>query len=402
MNKKNTDNSYFCSAPWTTTCIDPEGAVVPCSIYRKEFENNDFDQPLHKNLLNSTFEEAFNSSTMKNLRKEMMSNKRPSGCSSCHAMKRTGEWTYKQFMLDNFEAQDALKNYNTNTGEITNPSIEFIDMSLTNRCNLKCRMCAPTFSSGLTKEMNKFNNISYKGDNHISLQIPQEHLFNPNLKLLKLQGGEPLLDKNLIDTLSLLIEHEIAPNLELHIFTNLTLITIKHLELLSHFKKVDLFCSTDGWGSVNEYIRYPSKWTQLYKKIELVNIFSKDHPNIKLGINTVIQIYNIYHMPDFIKNLWDKFNITAHFQLLYSPSYLSIKILPLDEKLRIKKIFEHFLSNEDYSASSSYLSTTLTHMMEEDLSHLSKEFIRFTHFFDKSREQKILNACPELKFFFND
>ena len=87
-----------------------------------------------------------------------------------------------------------------------------------------------------------------------------------NILEMYITGGEPtIIDKN-YEMLEYFIEQGKSKNIFLKLNTNMTHMQDTFLNMISQFKQVMFFASIDGFGTMQEYIRYPSKWEQIDKK----------------------------------------------------------------------------------------------------------------------------------------
>ena len=104
-----------------------------------------------------------------------------------------------------------------------------------------------------------------------------------------------------------LIESGLAQDVLLHIHTNGTMLSLKHLEKFKQFAEARIYLSVDGWDKANDYIRYPSKWSVIHRKLKMVYDFSQIYSNIRFEVISVAQIFNLFHLPTLISRLWDEF-----------------------------------------------------------------------------------------------
>ena len=162
----------------------------------------------------------------------------------------------------------------------------------------------------------------------------------PDLRMVKLTGGEPFI----IPEYDYILEkvHEVgnAENMWLDYSTNLTVRPKKRLkELWSKYKQIKFATSLDGIGKVIEYQRHPCKW-------EMVDTVMNDLmqiPNAWVGVRTTQTIYNILDMPNiamYFAELEDKYHNThshvsafgedswLNFVQASTPEFVSITVLP--------------------------------------------------------------------------
>lgn len=284
-------------------------------------------------------------------------------------------------------------------------SINYLDLRLGNKCNLKCRMCSPYSSNQLLKEWDGlFNQTSFSTIHPVEthqkkklkiLQWPEKMDFGkfvqnmPPLSEIYLTGGEPLMIKKQYDLLKILIKKKLSKNITLKYNTNLTKIPKKLLSLWRNFKKIMLNVSIDGFRDLNNYIRYPSKWDQIEKNLEKIMKLKNTLTPIDVSIHCTVQMYNILHLDQLL--LWaNPHGFEIHFNILNQPECLNIRTLPQNLKQKAEKRLSMF--KKDFAVQG-----IIQYMNHENWSHLYlKEFFKYTIFFDQSRGQKIETYLPEL------
>ena len=85
---------------------------------------------------------------------------------------------------------------------------------------------------------------------------------HPHIVEIYFAGGEPLMQEGHYKLLHFLIDNQ-KSNIEINYNTNLSILQYKNenlIDLWSHFKKVSLWVSQDGYKEVGEYIRKELNW----------------------------------------------------------------------------------------------------------------------------------------------
>ncbi|MGE4385216.1 MAG: radical SAM protein [Endomicrobiaceae bacterium] len=171
---------------------------------------------------------------------------------------------------------------------------------LTNKCNLKCPMCATVHQSNHWEISDIFKRYIL------------ENL--PNLELVTWQGGEVFLYK---DFENIFTEASKNKNLKQIIITNGLLIDSKWSNLLSLANHLDLTVSIDSIEKeIYEKLRFGAKFEQLL--LNLGNIKSsriKNNSNITLTMRTTVSDENIYTL-DKIVDFAAEYNFNV---LIWSP-----------------------------------------------------------------------------------
>jgi MoaA/NifB/PqqE/SkfB family radical SAM enzyme len=157
---------------------------------------------------------------------------------------------------------------------------EHVYFSLTNRCNLKCKMCDVRNYPSQPKEelttekcrdiINESNNI---GIDHIVFS-----------------GGEPLLREDIFDLIGYAIDAKIKI---VDIITNGTLIDDSMASKLIKSGINHITFSLDGLGRVNDAIRGQGCFKKVTQAIDLINKYKGIQPFPTLAINFTIMGNNI-------------------------------------------------------------------------------------------------------------
>ena len=143
-------------------------------------------------------------------------------------------------------------------------------------------------------------------------------------------GGEPLIAPRMTELLQKCIDSGYAKNIVLTYNTNITQLPKSVLSLWKEFKTVKLFCSIDGFGKVNEYIRFPSKWSVIDKNLRYLDENTQELNLSQILLSTTVQAHNVLNLDQLYDYLKQFKNIVPAMNLinLYSPLYLSTQLLP--------------------------------------------------------------------------
>lgn len=168
----------------------------------------------------------------------------------------------------------------------------FAGLSLTRRCNLKCKYC------------NEWNNLCEELTAKQIFSIIDE-LSSFGTKLIGFDGGEPLLREDL----GSIIEYAKSKGLIVSLNTNGLLVPKR----ISAIKYVDLLdISLDGPEEIHDYIRGENSYGQVMKAIEVLK-----KNNIPLKLICTLSRYNINHI-DFILRKAEDLKIEVRFGPLHS------------------------------------------------------------------------------------
>ena len=263
----------FCILPWIHLHANASGRGKVCWPGDEFLQNKSSDWQNSNGLLN-----YFNSDKYKKIRIEMLNGKRPKHClACCFSLEDAGGKSERQKYNKKYSQHIPSLIEKTNTdGSINNPQILYIDLPLGNQCNLRCRMCGPWSSFSIAKDWEKmgksFDAKEYKKPSENkwyvlpkSLGLIKETL--PHLKEITFAGGEPMIIKEHMQILKMIIEEGHAHHIEILYTSNHTVLPQEFIKIWKHFNRVSFCCSVEAQGILNDYIRHPSIWKDLEKNI---------------------------------------------------------------------------------------------------------------------------------------
>lgn len=446
--KEATGSNTFCVLPWIHIATRPNGDMRLCCTANASGAGSDHALGLIKEIDGKTANfssslplDVWNNSFMRNVRLQMLGGQIPPSCKVCFdeedkgiVSKRiweTGNW-YKDEHVDLRQLIDDTDK----TGKVPN-KINYLDLRLGHTCNIKCVMCSPHDSSKwvmdwqellpqvknpvLKKELQwnkqEFNNFWYQRKEF------WEELYTqiPYIKQVYFAGGEPLMIKEHKTFIEKIVEMGYSQQVLLRYNSNGLLIDKDLINLWSKFKKVKFAVSIDASYDRDEYIRYPSDFSVIENNLHLLD---NTPDNIHISLATAVQIFNIKHLPDFIKwkiqNKFKKINIgtiggvlmgggLVNMHLVHIPTFLSITILPKEDKEEVKNIFADFKKYlySYYTKDDNFWNVNpygwrrweglIEYMESQDNSHLLPAFTEYVTKLDKIRNLSAKQTFPELR-----
>ena len=143
------------------------------------------------------------------------------------------------------------------------------------------------------------------------------------------------------------VERNVAKKIKLKYTSNITYFPDTVWELWKHFKSVLVRASVDGFGKVNDFIRFPSLWDSIDKNIKKID--SMESKNLHSDITTTISILNIWHIPQFIEYIlqsnYKKISFRESLPKLFDHNFLHtphhFNLTVLEESFK-EKIIRHF------------------------------------------------------------
>jgi len=295
-----------CPFPFRSVMVKTDGNLTTC-CYGKTIPG--------LNRTTHTIAQAFNSIQFQTIRDNLVSGIKDSNCQKCWDLEAQGVESLRQQELRTEEFDKDI---------FVNPRLEYLFLSLSNQCNLKCRTCSPVDSSYWINEYEHRTGIKQL----IYLEPDDSEFFSsfkndtlPNLKEIAFVGGEPLMMKSVHRILE-----NLDPRVSLTFYTNGT---FYNPDIFTKFTDVNIAVSIDGVDSRFEYMRHPAKWSTLMTNLNLMG------DNLK-AITCTVSAYNVWYI-DEVADFAGSMGIEFMAHILYAPQELSILALPKDIRLEISK-----------------------------------------------------------------
>lgn len=439
-------SNTFCVLPWIHFATRPNGDMrLCCSANASDpggdhgvgLVRNNLGQP--SNFANETPIEAWNTDYMKHVRTTMLNGEIPKSCNRCFKEEDSGFsskrlWETNYWMDEGINVSQLIEN--TSEDGTVPDKLVYLDLRLGHTCQLKCVMCSPHDSSKWVTEQQKV----YPTYQHPTLQkyMSWDPSFNnqwyekpefwdqiyeqiPNIKQVYFAGGEPLMIKEHGKFLEEIIRKGYADKIQIRYNTNGVLIDNDMLDIWSNFKQVRVGFSLDALTERNSYIRYPTKWNDVERSLELLD---NSPENIDITLVPALQILNIKHFPEFVKwkvnrrfkKIGQSFAPDGllrgggifNFHVLHIPHWLGVKALPQQDKLEVMELFselkswlyENYTQDESFWTDNPYAwpryEALLNVMNSEDHSNLLPAFDEYIQKIDNYRKTNFKEVFPEI------
>lgn len=405
-------NSPFCVAPFINFYYKGDGAntkILPCCEGRSNVNDN-----------LENFEYWWKGDFFKEIRHVMLQNKSHDICTRCLQVEETGGYHARNFykkILNSWEKDNNVKlEYDVENGNQFEMPISY-DYRGSNLCNLKCRMCHPSSSSEIAKEISKnketYNNLDYFANHH---QLYDDNAFDDFAETLptkyvtrfKLLGGEPLIQKDVYKILDNLLESN-NQDATIVITTNGTTIPPKFIKYIDKFKNLNMRISLDGIGDTHEYIRSNANWKKIEENCRYFAELSQKYDNLIVGFSFVVQAYNIFQIPEIIKfcDQW-KNEYPRWRETFFSPveqNWLSSAVLDNSDV--------NDIINQIYNIKSSIIDNKLIDNVIEIIEMFDKnrdmknpedlnKFVKYTRLQDDIRNTNIISVNSKFERYFNE
>ena len=405
----------FCPLPFNSLSLTSDGSASICCHSRSKpcDENGEtFNFNKHKNLKP---EDILNSKLHKELRRDFISGARNPACKNCWDIEDAGGHSYRQGWLSQFS--EKTESYVANTGPDGQMKVlisNFIELSLGNKCNLRCRMCNPQSSALWVTEslqFNIFDEETTKTLRHVDWY--QQPAFKDSIKSLfrhasrvNFLGGEPLIIEEHFEFLQHMVDEGIGGQVELQYNSNLTVLNPRLSELWPRFKKINLCVSLDGFGAMNDYLRFPSKWSTLENNLSQLQEMQKI-AKVEVLIAGTFHALNVMYLPELYQYVAEMSRGFARFPAMTwveFPSFLSASVLPRAHREAAFEKNENALNEITarhgelpwLSTARSYNELMMKDMPEAQRLPLWHRMVDLTVKLDKNRGQDLRQVNPEL------
>lgn len=417
MTKNFPNDNVTCVSPWYELRIDANGDMRCChSIRQSETEKS-----------NLSFLDWFNHGNQPTtIRNNIIKGEESSACSACYYNEKNNLISHRlqrnmqaaiyngKYFKQSLEQSPAFKRMNTN--KTVYPA--FMHVTLSNLCNMKCRMCFPMYSSQLSDIYKK---IGWMSNTEPTLNdwTTDETKWNDFLKLvehntqlisLHFMGGEPLYHKRFFEFVDWCIENK-KTDFHLTFVTNGTVYKEDLIDKLKKFKSVQIEISIENLHETNNYIRMGFDYKDIRE-----NISKFIDKKLRIILRTVPQALSIENY-DTILDFALEHNLGFDSNILDNPKYLKCVVLPKELKFeianKIRSKYTHILtSNSNFNEVAHYRSPegikkhieSLLVLLEEtepdNIEELRYKFIEHNKQLDTVCNLKFTGIYPKLFDFY--
>lgn len=363
-----------CFATTNSVTINSDGSIVPCCKYHDDFAHLDDFSTLSNINQSKKFIE------LKRLHHFGIS---LPGCHGCDRDEKRNIESRRQNYTKRYTDDDY-----------------YIDISLSNYCNLKCRTCIPELSTRwfddyafLKKQGLVIDNKHYtaKTISDSDLEKIFELIKNLDKKriIIEVKGGEPFLGSGAERFFKKLSQLRNSDKIIIELFSNGTYYPEWLASIVPNFMKFNLWLSIDGMHDVYEYIRGDNT-RHTYSNF-LINLDKfRKLETIDLKLIYLVQNTNVHQVQKFQETFID--NIC--WQILEYPAHYKLKNMPEKSKSLIiddLKLITPTGKNEFYKISH------MIDMLLEPLDPKSYEnYIKFSAHLDNRRNQRLINIVPHM------
>ena len=435
LDRLNEFSSTFCSAKWLQLTLNlHHGQTSSCCLANPSYFTVK-DIIKDKNIFHNTPENYQN-------RKKLWNGEKASSCDFCWKQEDQGEQFSERVIKSAspwaFENIEKVKE--AAFEKPIKPS--YLEVSFSNKCNLKCAYCAPQTSSSIYKEIEKFgpytDSSQYADLKALPADVYEEATnpmldsfgawfeeIAPELKVLRFTGGEPLLSDRVFHYLERL-KTKAYPELDIEVNSNLSLpqtLVKKLADLMRtiprhHYKEFKMITSIDTSFKDTGYVRSGFN-SKLFK--ENIDYLLKTIPDMKLRFTITFSVFSLFEFKELLEYIlerkkeykeYDKILFSLY--PLVSPTFLSLKpvhgyfqdqINQIDEYIHNHVISdkEPFGFNEYEISSFEKIKKFYKSSYSEKVNNLLKsDFYFFINDFDARKKSNMLETFPALNDFWED
>ena len=427
LNRVMTKEPIFCSLAFGAISIHPNQVYMPCC----GIDPTHWKKPV---TFNKTPTDLLNSKPLVDMRKELMEGNWPLLCSNCKKSEEAGSDSMRTIWNKSYGDGKTLP-----MTEILDPkNIFYSDFIFSTKCNSKCLTCGPNLSNFWEEEWNTIWKNKYRlllvkpKTEEERVAIPDAILseiidISSNSKFMSFVGGEPTISDEHLKFLNLLVESGKSKDINLSYVTNLTGITDELIEIWQKFAGTRITVSTDGYDKINEYIRYPFKWSKIENTIrKCFSLTREKHlsnsttADFGTGLSCTISVFNVHDFPnlvefwyELIKEYLDQLNFDGNGNIFLNrvtfPAYMSPVVLTNEFRQKgidkIKILRDKIISESETYPNIIKFSKILDSinlyisMMEEPHVYNKQHIETLKHFIiesDKFRNRNIKDYLPEL------
>ena len=386
----------FCIYPWIHIHAYPTGEAYPCC--HAEMGVGQIGNCREKSL-----KEIWVDKPLQQLRDDML-NERPNvACQRCYEQERSGFFSGRRSA--NKHHGHRIKKLEETPFELT-----YWDIRFSNLCNLRCRSCGHIFSSQWYQDQARLAGPEWKNSNKVlnyagRTELDMWEQLEPHLDYVEqiyFAGGEPLLMEEHYRILDELDRRGMY-HVRLIYNTNFTHTDLKGRSVFDYWRKFDsvaVGASLDASGARAEYIRKGTDWdTVEQNRKKMLQIC----PQVDFYISPTLSIMNALHLPDFHRDWVERGLICPqdlNVNILQDPAHYRIDIAHYTYKKKIQEKFEQHLEwlrpQDPLQRATVGFESAIKFLNATDNSHLCSTFWRKTAELDGIRNERLLDAIPEL------
>lgn len=354
------NQQIFCNTPWYEAHIYWDGSLGICCQESQKLYTVEKSQKF--NIKNMSLTEWVNTSPVKQMRLDLLSNQETKVCSRCYHEESLGGYSRRHrsnqksviFTRTAFETSFSqspgyphFQLSQTQEGVTDTLPIE-LHIDLGNYCNLACKMCWSQASSTIAvqnvkwglEEHKQYLGNDWTKDSTVWNKFLNELLTIPKLKNLHFMGGETLLTKRFEELVDFCINHK-KFDLCFSFVTNGTTFNQSLLDKLKLFTRVGIEVSIETITKHNDYVRQGTNTEEVLKNISKYIEYCNGS-SISLTIRPAVSFLTVGYYYTLLKYCLDN-KLLIKSLLVVEPTFLDVKMIPLAIRKEYVKNYQSLL-----------------------------------------------------------
>lgn len=394
----------FCSSPWFHMRITNSGNYEPCRWSAEIATQTLADRNIKTQQPLMYFQNG-----MAGLRTQLLNGDSPSVCASCQDMEAYKKVSGRQRQLlkvgvqqEYFDKSLASSPYRasfdhsaTHLGH-TNRTVRDWQIDLGNYCNSACVFCSPEFSSRLATEFQQLGFIkepppaNWCDDPVLLDRFVQDLTQSTDLAYLHFIGGETIITPGFKKILSALVTAGIASTVTVGFTTNLTVWNQDIVDLLSQFQQVNLGMSIETVTAVNDYVRYPSKSSQVQSMLDRWVALGKQLDwLIQLRVTpTCLTVHELHTVYEYA---WNNSIAVESCNFLDRPEHLRIGVLPSQFRQQTRDQLAQWVDSHAVDSSCQIVNTRDPNLVQ---AQIHQDAVSYLNYLDSAQDESY--RLPEL------
>jgi MoaA/NifB/PqqE/SkfB family radical SAM enzyme len=394
------------------------------------------------NIATHTISEFYNSPVLCDFRSQLLQGLKSNICVKCYQQdqydKMNGRWKQllkSAIISDDFSLSmrssphyDIFAHSWKNAGASDYQPVD-LQIDLGNVCNSACVMCYPEASSKLSTDYVQLNQLepdlfappkkytSWTRDPELVVKLVEEIKNLSHLKYIHFLGGETLYDKTFYVICDALISAGIAKNIIVGTTTNCTIYNPSIERYAREFREFHLGCSIETVNQLNDYIRYPSKISDVLPILQRFLSLRSDS-NLYVNLSITPNIFTIYHLDQLAEFMINNDVSAESCNILTYPGVLRMELLPEDIRTetsdKLKTVIEKYqlsrtnlpnIRNAQKIRESignivcEYKDFIDSYQVPEDVQLYRNRLVKFLQAFEKIRNNRITDYEPRYQEF---
>lgn len=227
----------------------------------------------------TSYDEMMQSQWLKDIKRDFSNDIFPKECIRCKEKEEIGLQSDRTYWLDVHNNSNKSKS-----------NYLIASFKLDNICNTACQFCNAETSSKIASLEKRIIKIHEVGDFYDLLPIDR-------IVQMDFEGGEPSNSKNVKGLLQKLPENV----KKVKLYTNGRLFMQELIPLAEQQIHVQIGISLDGTGSVQEYVRWPTRWNEYVEVVQKYKDFMREYPkSVSVNLFTTACAFNVNDLDNII------------------------------------------------------------------------------------------------------